>query len=505
MKKLKVLIASMIGVIAFAFACVVGTTIVKAESSILYTTTAASETENKEYAKATDIASVSNVISFQCTGAKSKVMAYSVSEDYPLGLWHSNNTNSSKKYFIFYNKTSSNKVRVDVKIGASRSLDSVETITESEIAFGSDSNTVTTATGDVTTISYTINAGSDAKMYSTAGNARVIIYEVAYEVLSESSDYTANYDLGGGTGTAPSNQTVSKTGDEAARTITLPTTTATKTGYTFAGWNNGDSTDENNPYAAGSSYTLTKDVTFTAVWELNLTLISDDLYYEFTSATGNGTTIIVQNGQLYDNSALKMQSATAINFKTANEMRIILTFTNNASAGVKIDGTSKTIDSTTLTYEADLSAGTHVITRGSNENRLASIRLVSKTVTPLVQKAVDTENGYTYVRFVTIIKGVEEIDATDVTFSVTMDYADTSKADKTNAYTPYVVKKITQNGETYTAEVDTVSHSFDNSVNPTEYYVVYVLRLTTSKFSGNSIYATTTFNGDSYDSSSVTI
>ena len=140
---------------------------------------------------------------------------------------------------------------------------------------------------------------------------------------------------------------------------------------------------------------------------------------------------------------------------------------------------------------------------GNNSMRIFDVEFIPESVNALAQKAVVDE--YTYVRFVSIIKGVDEIDASDVTFSVTMEYADTSKDDKTVNYTPYVVKKITQSGETYTATVGGNTHSFDNSVNPTEYYVVFVLRLTTSKFSGNSVYATTTFGGNPYDSKPITI
>ncbi len=127
---------------------------------------------------------------------------------------------------------------------------------------------------------------------------------------------------------------------------------------------------------------------------------------------------------------------------------------------------------------------------------LYELEFIPESVTPLVQKA--TDETYTYARFVTIIKGVDEISASDVTFSVTMTYANEST--KTVEYTPYVVKRITQSGATYVADVNSVSHTFDNSVNPTEYYVVFVLRLTTSKFSGNSVKATTTFGGESYES-----
>ncbi len=138
---------------------------------------------------------------------------------------------------------------------------------------------------------------------------------------------------------------------------------------------------------------------------------------------------------------------------------------------------------------------------GTNSMRVFDVEFIPESVTPLVQKA--TDDDYTYVRFVTIIKGVEEIDATDVAFSVTMTYSDSTS--KTVNYTPYVVKKITQSGATYTANVQGVSHTFDNASNSTEYYVVYVLRLTTTKFAGNSVKATTTFGGVSYTSDVETI
>ena len=43
--------------------------------------------------------------------------------------------------------------------------------------------------------------------------------------------------------------------------ITLPENTFTKAGFVFAGWSDGK-----NTYNAGSEYTVTENVTFTAVW-----------------------------------------------------------------------------------------------------------------------------------------------------------------------------------------------------------------------------------------------
>ena len=44
--------------------------------------------------------------------------------------------------------------------------------------------------------------------------------------------------------------------------ITLPENTFTKDGFVFVGWS-----DEKNTYNAGSEYTVTGNVTFTAVWK----------------------------------------------------------------------------------------------------------------------------------------------------------------------------------------------------------------------------------------------
>ncbi|MBR6072041.1 MAG: hypothetical protein IKP77_04320 [Acholeplasmatales bacterium] len=151
-----------------------------------------------------------------------------------------------------------------------------------------------------------------------------------------------------------------------------------------------------------------------------------------------------------------------------------------------------------ITYSID-SAGTYYF-GGTNYLAFYSMEFIPE-VLPLVQEAKN--ETYTYIRFVSIINSDVEINATDVTFSITMNYTD--KEPKTVNYTPYVVKRITQSGSTYVANVYGESHTFDNAVNPTEYYVVFVLRLTTSKYSGNTVKATITYNDVSYESSSVTI
>ena len=129
------------------------------------------------------------------------------------------------------------------------------------------------------------------------------------------------------------------------------------------------------------------------------------------------------------------------------------------------------------------------------------IRFTPDTVKPLVQEA--QADGYTYVRFISIVYSEFEIDPNDISFSITMTYND--ETTKTVNYTPYVVKRITQSGNTYVASLGGVDHSFDNSINNNEYYVVYVIRLTTSKFEGCSVCGKTTYQDVEYTSSQATI
>jgi uncharacterized repeat protein (TIGR02543 family) len=75
---------------------------------------------------------------------------------------------------------------------------------------------------------------------------------------SNSTTYTVSYDRGEGTGTAPYSQTVAS-----GTSITLPTigSMTAPSGKTFNGWSAGGQN-----YAAGDSYTVTGNVTFTAQW-----------------------------------------------------------------------------------------------------------------------------------------------------------------------------------------------------------------------------------------------
>jgi uncharacterized repeat protein (TIGR02543 family) len=84
--------------------------------------------------------------------------------------------------------------------------------------------------------------------------------DVTFYAVWEINQYTASFDLNEGTGTAPGNIV-----EDYNTPITFPEQgDLTKTGHTFLGWaTSADATE------ALTEYTLTADVTFYAVWEIN--------------------------------------------------------------------------------------------------------------------------------------------------------------------------------------------------------------------------------------------
>ena len=86
--------------------------------------------------------------------------------------------------------------------------------------------------------------------------------DVYVQAVTVSAPYTVSYNANGGTG-APGSQ--KKAQDI---TLKLSTTTPTRTGYTFNGWNTNNSGTGTN-YAAGANYTANANVTLYAKWTAN--------------------------------------------------------------------------------------------------------------------------------------------------------------------------------------------------------------------------------------------
>ena len=135
----------------------------------------------------------------------------------------------------------------------------------------------TASNGNAVTISYvfgdaaavTLNgtsftpetAGSYAFTFTAEGATSFTLTLVAAAEVPPAPQYTVTYELGEHAATgaqAPTVQTVAENTQ-----VTLPAAVAAAEGYAFGGWNDGEDT-----YQAGTEYTVTDNVTMTAVWNV---------------------------------------------------------------------------------------------------------------------------------------------------------------------------------------------------------------------------------------------
>ncbi|MBQ6783872.1 MAG: InlB B-repeat-containing protein [Acholeplasmatales bacterium] len=518
MNKFKKVMLGALSVLTLGLFAVIGTRVDAADTSVF---NANNGTDATDVAKNTNFISDS-ILQIQAKGAKATFGADYALGDYDLGLWFSNNTTSTKGFY-FTNTSSTESIELTVVFGA---FNSKTAVAVSSYFTTDTSNTVTTSTTDPVSLTTNLEAGTSSYLVTTG--RQTSLFEVSYSTGAVYYDVTLNDN---GVETVKS----VKSGEKLVALDDMY-------GYTFAGYYLDEDFTEEFDYA---NETVTSELNLFVKWASNgyftndyklttscispfateigsSTAIASDikLNHIYTALSGckgytSGNGAIVTNGGLATTQkGLKIDLSRAsagmlvVNISCGGNSKRSAKLVNSSNTSISAysgdvdwpDDSTDWYTSRTITYSIE-TAGVYYL-GGDNSMRIFDVEFIPESVTPLVQKA--TDSTYTYVRFVTIIKGVEEIDATDVSFSVTMTYASDS-SEKTVNYTPYVVKKITQNNDTYTATVGSATHTFDNSVNPTEYYVVYVLRLTTSKFSGNSVKATTTFGGTPYVSDSETI
>lgn len=107
-----------------------------------------------------------------------------------------------------------------------------------------------------TTVTWTGSANPGTLTFTTSSAARLKTISVTYETAT--TTYSVTYDLNGGTGTTPTQANVAAGG-----TFTLAASSEfSKTGYSFAGWNDGTTT-----YDEGDTYTMPAEaVTLKAQW-----------------------------------------------------------------------------------------------------------------------------------------------------------------------------------------------------------------------------------------------
>jgi len=134
-------------------------------------------------------------------------------------------------------------------------------------------NTEPNGTGETITSESIANLNSDQTLYA--------IWTI--------NTYTISYNANGGSG-APESQT-----KEHGTTLTLSTTTPTRSGYNFLGWST-SSTATSATYSAGGNYTTNESITLYAVWQVPI-LYLYSYGDENTAVTGGW----VGQGMLFSN------------------------------------------------------------------------------------------------------------------------------------------------------------------------------------------------------------
>ncbi|MBR6846593.1 MAG: T9SS type A sorting domain-containing protein [Bacteroidales bacterium] len=245
-----------------------------------------------------------------------------------------------------------------------------------EVGFTTTANTGAERSATVT-LTYTYNNSK-----ATATKDVTVTQDGAPVVM-----YTVNFLLDGGT-FVPNDDFTDEIVEIAAGTYNLPS--ATKAGYDFTGWNDGDQT-----YAAGDEYTVSADVDFTAQWtesttgtivfgtnnvKINATEVSgDDSMGNTWTITTEGTSSFTQNAA-YSQVGSGSSPATSITFSmTLPQQKIISAFE------AKFGGFNGTVGDIALTVgnttvgSGSLNGSTDVIVEATTTTEVGTVLTVTVT------------------------------------------------------------------------------------------------------------------------------
>ncbi len=262
--------------------------------------------------------------------------------------------------------------------------------------------------------------------WSTSSTATVAEYKAGetFEATSETStlyavweqdtsdvNYTLNFDANGGTqGTISSIVSDDLPYTTTSYTFTiLADATPSRDKYDFLGWATTSSATEAE-YQPNDTYTATSiSTTLYAVWEKQTYIISNEMTIEFN--TLNIDEVVISNGQLYSNSALKFGSSTKVEFTTSKDFILTLkTDKDKYSYGIKVDNNNLSFDSTNYEAKIFVKAGKHTIERISSEIRLYSINFKNPLSDNTTASVFAEKNGEgTKLRFVGTITGITDL------------------------------------------------------------------------------------------------
>lgn len=213
------------------------------------------------------------------------------------------------------------------------------------------------------------------------GSANVTLYAIWGE---EAAQYTITFNANGGTG-GPTSLEANEN-----ENITLPTTTPTRDGYTFLGWNE-SSTATSPQYAAGGTYRGNSDITLYAVWNINYTIT-----FNANGGTGGPGTVTAASG-------------TTITIPTTQPTKDGYTFVGwaTSSSATTADysvGSEYTVSGNKTLY-AVWSSNTWTITYNANGGTFGSETTTTQSVTKgqstAIISTVPTRDGYTFLGWAT--------------------------------------------------------------------------------------------------------
>ena len=197
-------------------------------------------------------------------------------------------------------------------------------------------------------------------------------------------------------------------------------------------------------------------------------------------------------GQLENGQTLTIKTAKYTNIK-------VYSYCKSSSSTINVGGNTYNaagafINEFTFTKEVVIT------TSGSNGAGIYKI-VITTGVKALQQEAVTGD--YTYVRFLFIVAD-STLTSSDFSNKLTLILDEDEATEQTVTRSPKAYDKLTLAGAVYSATIGENLYTFDNSVNTDDIYVVYVVKFTTTKYTGQNVKASLNVGGTEYKTSGYT-